>query len=158
MSGKIEIIDGKTYRKKVRAIIFNEKNEFLLIRPNHYKNDVWTFIGGGTEDNESLEESVVREISEEVGIHNLITLQKSGFTNSYLYKNEHQSKFDGQIAYYFVANVKSDTSITIQAEELADYCWVHFEKIAKYVQVKQQLDFFYILAEEFGWKSKMKTA
>lgn len=158
MSDKSELIDGRTYRKKVRAFIYNEKFEFLLIRPKHYKPDSWSFVGGGTESEESLEQSIRREIREEVGLEKLISLQKSKNTNHYLYKPDFQKQYDGQIAYYFIAQVNSNEPVTIQTEELADYCWVNFENIHTYVKVKEQLDFFMLVAHEFGFDSGLKEA
>lgn len=158
MHKKFEIIDGKKYRKKVRAFILNEQNEFLLIRPKHYKSDVWSFVGGGTELKESLEESVRREINEEVGIQNILSLKKSNYTNKYLYKPDCKSQYDGQIAYYFVVQVKSNVTVTIQNEELANYCWVTFDEIPSFVKIEQQLYFFYMVAQEFGWITNLKSA
>lgn len=148
-SCKFEIINGQKFRKKVRAFIINENNELLLIRPKHYKSDVWSFVGGGVDENESTEESVIREIKEEAGIEKIISIKKSKHINKYDYKPEYRTEYKGQIAYYFVVQVKSDEEIKIQNDEISDFCWVKLDEVHNYVKIKEQFDFFALVAEEF---------
>ncbi len=48
------------------ALIFNEKNELLIVKPA-YKN-TWSIPGGVIDANESPREACVREIKEEIGL------------------------------------------------------------------------------------------
>ena len=56
------------YRKRITAIIFNDKNEFLIVQPVSYSKNDWNFSGGGIENGETEEEALLREIKEEVDI------------------------------------------------------------------------------------------
>ena len=47
------------------AVIFNEKKEVLIGRKN---NEAWSLPGGTPEDKESLKETLVREVLEEVDV------------------------------------------------------------------------------------------
>lgn len=64
-------------RKSVRVLLLNDKNELLLMcvedfdisTPEGKKNKrFWCTIGGGIEDEESIEQAAFREIYEETGI------------------------------------------------------------------------------------------
>lgn len=59
MSGKYP---NAFYRVSVKAIIRNERNEYLLVR--EWKND-WSFIGGGIDHGETVDEALKRELYEE---------------------------------------------------------------------------------------------
>lgn len=50
------------YRVSVKAIIRNDKNEYLLVR--EWKND-WSFIGGGIDHGETVHDALKRELYEE---------------------------------------------------------------------------------------------
>ncbi|MFI2077016.1 NUDIX hydrolase [Streptomyces triculaminicus] len=51
----------------VTAVVRNEAGELLLIHKTD--NDLWALPGGGHEIGESIENTVVREVEEETGIH-----------------------------------------------------------------------------------------
>jgi len=54
----------------VVGLIINEKNEVLIaLRPPHVvQPGVWEFPGGKVEENETLENALIREFHEEIGI------------------------------------------------------------------------------------------
>ncbi|MCX7121333.1 MAG: 8-oxo-dGTP diphosphatase MutT [Gammaproteobacteria bacterium] len=54
----------------VVGLLFNQNNEILIaLRPPHVvQPDVWEFPGGKVEGNENLEEALIREYQEEIGI------------------------------------------------------------------------------------------
>jgi len=59
MSGKYP---NAIYRVSVKAVIRNDKDEYLLVR--EWKND-WSFIGGGIDHGETVHEALKRELYEE---------------------------------------------------------------------------------------------
>lgn len=54
-------------RITVRALIFNEQDELLLVQEN--TDGPWCSLGGGTRDDETLAQALDREAYEEVGVH-----------------------------------------------------------------------------------------
>ena len=50
------------------AVIFNEKNELLLIHRNTLNREQWELPGGKIEENEIPEETAIRELKEELDI------------------------------------------------------------------------------------------
>ena len=50
----------------VGALILNEKNELLIVKPSY--KDHWSVPGGGVDENESPRNACVREVKEEIGL------------------------------------------------------------------------------------------
>ena len=86
-----------TMRIAVRALLFNEKNELLVVQ--HHKSNFWALPGGKIENKESLKECLAREIHEELGIEifveNLLFLQefKWGKTTQEAKENDVTTEF-----------------------------------------------------------------
>lgn len=60
-----------TIRPRAAAIILNEKNELLLLRQEnpHTGFEWWTLPGGGMEPEESVIDTIVREVEEECTVN-----------------------------------------------------------------------------------------
>jgi len=54
-------------RMGVGALILNEKNEILIVKPSY--KDHWSIAGGVVDENESPKEACIREVKEEMGIN-----------------------------------------------------------------------------------------
>lgn len=75
-SAKTDVIPYKSKAKKIPhfdigvGLILNQRNELLIaLRPNDgMLGGLWEFPGGKNEQNESLEETVIREMKEELGV------------------------------------------------------------------------------------------
>lgn len=52
----------------VRVIIFNEKNQILMVKQHHEDRDIWMVPGGGIEEGENAREAAAREVLEETGL------------------------------------------------------------------------------------------
>lgn len=75
--------------RPTNAVIFhNKKGEILLVKRKYPpKKGWWDLPGGFTEAEETMEESVKREIQEELGIQLKTFHYFSSYPNMYLYKN-----------------------------------------------------------------------
>lgn len=54
-----------------KCIIINEENKFLILKRTHYSNnggDQWDFPGGSVNQDEDINESIKREVDEELKI------------------------------------------------------------------------------------------
>lgn len=58
-------IPNNFYRTAIKGLIFNKKNEFLLVKEDM---DYWDLPGGAMDFGESPEETLTREIKEETGL------------------------------------------------------------------------------------------
>ena len=63
------MIDTKDmdYRQSTLAYITDDAGEFLLVQKEIYKDNEWTFAGGGVDEGETPSQAVTRELEEELG-------------------------------------------------------------------------------------------
>lgn len=119
--------EGLRLRRKVRAVVFNERGEVLLVRPHGYRDGEWTFAGGGVEDGESPIEAIRRELAEELGVGLEAEVTELNVSNRFVYSAEHKMKrkldHDGQDAVMFACRIGSSTTLSLQAEEVAEARW-----------------------------------
>lgn len=133
-------------RTKILSFVYSRKNnKWLLLKNNPVKLrglERWFTVTGTIEENENLEQTVARELLEEINIApiKIITLNN---TNKYL------SKFDDEecIEYNFLSIINSD-KIELDNIENIDYLWVDFEEFIEKLwwyedkdQLKEQLLF-----------------
>jgi len=65
------------YRPAVVGIVVDNYDNFLLLQSVFYKEDEWSFPGGGVKDNEDPGVALIRELGEELGTSNFYMLGKS---------------------------------------------------------------------------------
>lgn len=153
VEGNFVNIEGLKLKKKVRAIVTNEDSQFLLIRPHGYKDNSWTFVGGGVEANETDLEALYRELREEVNIQHISSVRESSLVNWFEFSEEFKAKkkvdYDGQHAKYFHVSVPNHTQIAIQECEVADFCWTSDADVLKRITVSKHREIFNFIADEF---------
>ncbi|NDK07819.1 NUDIX domain-containing protein [Candidatus Gracilibacteria bacterium] len=69
-------INDSWYRVSVKALILNEKGEFLLCKES---KGVWDFPGGGLDYNENPIDCLKRELFEEMGLETEEIIEKPEF-------------------------------------------------------------------------------
>ena len=118
---KEEDIDELVIRTK--GLIINSKNEITL----GYSHKTYQFPGGHLEENESLEECLLREIKEETGIILNNYNMKPFFKTVYYTKNYHNSKRNRKNEIYFYI-INTDEVVNIENISLTDH-----EKEGKFI-------------------------
>jgi len=117
------MLESLLYRIGAKAILLDSDNNILLIQEAPYKENEWSFPGGGAEDDETPKQTILRELQEELGIKDVTLLFKSAHTIKYDWPEEHietmykatGKRYKGQEKYQFVVrfNGKSkDIQIT----------------------------------------------
>lgn len=128
---KIYTTNNPSTRTAVRAILLNSENKIALLHKvvkNEYK-----LIGGGLEDNESLEQALEREVLEETGCTMQI-ISELGYVIEYRTKDNFI-----QTSYIYVCRVSSNTRVLHltkeELDECAELCWfkpeIALKKISK---------------------------
>lgn len=132
-----------SYRKGVSALIRNKNQEFLLVNLVSFKEGYFAIPGGGMEEEESPEESVYREIQEEVGIEKkyLEFVGKSDTPVRFTFKLIHGGKeYAGSERYFFGFNfLGKNTEIRLQTDEVRAYKWVPLARLNEYLLFNNQL-------------------
>lgn len=157
MPKKYETIEGHKLRSKVRAIIRNDQEEFLLIQPHTYEENNWTLVGGGVENGESYEEAIRREILEETGLKNIQSLAQSQIEHWFCFsdkiKQERRLDYDGQYAKVFWVEVSSRKPVVLQEAEVRAFCWVNQEEVLKRIQIPAQKQLFMDVMAEMDFSN-----
>ena len=131
----------------VAAIIYND-NEYLLLK---YGLGHWEFVKGHKEENESDEQTILRELEEETSITEAIIIK--GYKENYNY----YFTFEGQrihkyVRCYLIESKTKDVKISYEHE---DYIWLPFHealKKATFDNAKKLLQ----KADKFRKKNKKK--
>lgn len=116
-------------QKSAGAIIYtieNKKLLFLLLQ-NTLKNTYWEFPKGKIENNESIEETVKREVKEETGLDDIKILQKFNHTLKWFYQFEGKTIFKEAI--YLLAKIKNQDKFKVKINhEHEKFEWMSYEK------------------------------
>jgi ADP-ribose pyrophosphatase YjhB (NUDIX family) len=97
----------------VKCLIQNKNNEYLLIKTT-YSGDYWTIPGGGLHRNESLENAVMREVQEEVGIPIMEMKQVGNYSSELEYKKD---------TVYLYTATTNQSNITKNSREISEARW-----------------------------------
>lgn len=73
-----------TYRFSVHAAIFNDRKEVLLLKQT-YTDLRWGLPGGGVEEGETIDQAILRECMEELGVN----VEIQAFTGLYYHREFH---------------------------------------------------------------------
>lgn len=135
------------FRKGVSALIMNQNQQLLLVNLKSFEEKFYAIPGGGTEEGETLENAVYREIKEELNISRK-SLNPIGsckdpikllFKTKKLIRNG--VEYTGMERYFFgfIFTGKED-EIILQSEEIRSYKWVGFADLKYHLLFDNQLE------------------
>ena len=110
------------YESSCGAVVFRDiKGEVKYLLIKNRRSAQWGFPKGHIEQGETLEQTALREVLEETGLHiNII----DGFSCVSKYKI--RDKIDKMVTIF--VGTTSDTSTVIQREEIEDFIWLTYDK------------------------------
>jgi len=149
----------QSYRAGVGAFIFNNKKEFLMIQLPSYREDEWDFVKGGMWQGEKEEDTLIREMTEEIGNKfEYKILRRSVWNIIYEWPEELQKQkgFRGQARISYWVKFTSG-EINLEKDKVLRYRWVSEDEIADVLkksntsqgEVKLFLDDWKLLQQEY---------
>ena len=150
---KEEAHDKNLLHNEVAAFVINDKGQVLLQKRSANKRfspNKWGICAGHVDAYESLENAIIREIKEEIGIdinpNKLIPLK--GKKVSIRKTNSHITYF-----YYIKLNLNEEDFI-IQKEELSEVKWFDINEVIEMIKSKDEIVVFKDDILEFFYKLK----
>ena len=115
--------------------------EFLLLK---HQNGIWTFPGGGKDEEDlSLEDCLVRELKEEIGIVTKKSeLLPTGLVNRFTYGPEkpERSGKPGETHFWLLKLTGNETLSSF--DKIVDYGWFSSEKILELIPFQDERRIF----------------
>lgn len=147
-----------TYRKSTLALITNREGKVLIVSNKEYKENEWNVPGGGIEEGETPEETIIRELGEELGSNNFEIVKISEQTYLYEWPDEVVEKrlkekgktYRGQEKIQFLIKFTgSEEEIKIDPKEIREIKWVRPNELQLYLIFPNQYEKTKKLLEEF---------
>jgi 8-oxo-dGTP pyrophosphatase MutT (NUDIX family) len=105
--------------------IYDIKNPlFLLVK---HKGGHWGFPKGHVEEDETEEETAIREVGEEVALFDYEIVKDFKYCQTYSFYRKDVGKIMKQ-AIFFIGIIKEKKEINIQEEELTGYGWFSYQE------------------------------
>ena len=117
------------YRQNVAALLVNQEGRLLIAERIRHRN-AWQFPQGGVDHGERLEEALLREITEEIGVrpeHIEIVMQKGGYRYRFPRPMRRFGRNIGQEQTYFLCRfLGTDADINLKTEqpEFRAFRWI----------------------------------
>ncbi|NDE68110.1 NUDIX domain-containing protein [bacterium] len=135
------------YRKGVSALIFNKKDQLLLVNLESFNEKYFSVPGGSLEEGETLEQAAYREVAEELGIRkdSLELVGKSSLPLQVTFREikliRDGKEYQGSERYFFGFHFTGDDGeIGLKKGEVRAYKWVAFAELKDYLLFDNQLD------------------
>lgn len=147
------------YRQAVVSVIVDNKNMLLLVQKLSYRDNEWSFAGGGVEDNESPREAILRELKEELGTKSFKIIAEAKTHYQYEWPEKviveqfHKlgKYFRGQQQKYFLTKFSGNQSdIKPQEEEIRSIKWIAYDQLPDHLLFPGQLESAKKVIKEFN--------
>jgi len=129
--------DGK-YRKLVSCIVYWGNAEQFLLLHRKLRWHGYEFPKGGIKKGESLEEAARRELREEAGIEDIISIKDTGIEIKYKWPPEivkhpgNKNKYDGAIQHFMLVKVPYKTA-EVKSDEHDGLLWARADVVDEYL-------------------------
>ncbi len=112
---------------QVADIVFVHDGQVLLVQQKKkVAEELWSYPGGAVEDEETLEQALIREVQEELGV----TLKNPIFLKSYVINNSRGKLTINTFTGSFVGNIQ------LKKDELSAYKWFNLEDLRQSTELR----------------------
>jgi putative (di)nucleoside polyphosphate hydrolase len=148
-----------TYRKSTVALVLNNDNEILIVQKHGFKPNEWDFPGGGIDDDEGAEKTILRELKEELGSEKFIIKKTGRELEKYNWPEDvimdrlikHGKTYLGQERVRFLVKYLGEKAeIKAEEDEFREYKWVKIKDLKKYLVFPGYFEKIEKVFEEFG--------
>lgn len=122
----------------IKALIRNKKGQILLLNTNlaTFAGPIephWDLPGGRIHRDESIEQALVREVEEEIGVKNIKIIK---FLDASISKIRITKKDFGLILFTYLCSIDNLKNIRLTDNEHVEFKWVSSKKAAKLLSIK----------------------
>jgi len=130
------------YRQAVLGIVIDKDKQFLLVQKLNYRENEWSFAGGGIKENESPREAILRELQEELGVKSLKIISEGKTNYKYEWPDEviikqfhkHGKYFRGQqLKYFLIKFLGNKSDLKFQKEEIKAIKWIIYDQLSEHL-------------------------
>ncbi len=129
----------------------------MLVQKVNYDNNQWDFPGGGTDEGETGEQAVLRELTEELGTNKFELIAKSKHVLEFEWpdavierKQKEGMHFRGQIKEQFLVRFTgSKADIVFDTGELKQVKWVTLDNLEEHLVFEKQWEEAQLVLAEF---------
>ena len=152
-----------TYRQSTSAVIFDKLGRILIVQKNSYKGNEWSIPGGGIEEGETPETTIIRELEEELGSEKFEIVKTSNQKDRYEWPDElinekianNKAVFRGQeITQFLIKFLGERGDLKPEVEEIRLIKWVFPKELSSYLIFPNQMQKMEVLLDEFEIKQK----
>jgi len=152
-----------TYRQSTSAVILDKSDRILIVQKNSYKNNEWSIPGGGIEEGETPEITIIRELYEELGSEKFEIVKTARQTDRYEWPDElineriakNKPPFRGQeITQFLIKFLGERGDLKPEVEEIRLIKWVFPKELSSYLIFPNQMQKMEVLLDEFEIKQK----
>lgn len=139
-------------KANVAAILRNREGKILICERIHIRN-AWQFPQGGVDEGETVEQALVRELWEEIGIEAgdiKIVEKRNGYR--YLFPSGRKKGHDGKDQTYFLCDfLADDKKINVATEhpEFRSWKWIEPQKFNRAWLPSMKLDVYALVFRDF---------
>lgn len=128
------------------GIVIASNNEFLILERNPSRYTGWGLVTGTMEDNEKPQETLVRELYEELSIRlDIASIPSPLQQTSYFCARKNITI----VINWFYIHFPEQPHLTIQQEEWLNYAWLNKDKAIKLLTWDSEKEIFQQLITEY---------
>ena len=142
---KSRVMREDCYHLGIKALFVNEKGEVLLLKVNPallnaQQSAYWDLPGGRVEKNQTIQDTLVREVKEELGVDDIRIDSQVGMFLSNIRIPAVDNDSVGLILGVFRCYMNSETDIILSTEH-TEYQWFSPQEAGELLAVKYPLEF-----------------